>query len=432
MASSLPSSPDPLITPVKIDTTPHPVPAVIEWKADNGQSRYIGCSPSNPAHLFFQFDALTKTGSFKLSVAFSWRKIGNIAQRRTAPIYLCLQLSNLRHLDLDLSCPLPPDEVLGPLGRNLACVSVELAGFPVLLAPGWPLIPQNKSHNPTLDSVKRLAQLSAFNVYVQRSPTLATEDFRLLCIAVANSEAWPDVGSKDDATEFYDGCPCKVIGVDLLAGSTGSSNETQPSPAQSPPAYDDLEPTSPMAPLTGAKKRRRASSPGSGLTGDEEVSLEALPRNTLGDELALIRDRMELLEQRARESERARDSTSRRVEDLEKRLANVERERDSARARIEELEDQLQGLVKGREQVEQLGEDLQALDNSIDDRVWVEVDDLRTTVRSDFDELQQELRCGVADLVQDALGDAVQSQLAAARIRIRDGILEVCYDHDEN
>ncbi|KUI64024.1 Myosin-3 [Cytospora mali] len=405
MASSSASSPDPLTTPAaNTGSTPYGVPAIVEWKADDSQSRYLGCSPDHPANLFFQFDALAKTGFFKLSIAFAWRKIGTRVQRRTAPLYLCLQLSNLRRLSFDLSCPLPPDEFLGPLeGRDLACVSVELTGFPVLWAPGWPLTPQNKSHNPALDSVKQLAQLSAFNIYVQRGPTLATEDLRLLCRAVNNNEAWPDNDPRDTA-ELYDGRRGRVIGLDLLAPVAGPPNTTRPN-SQNPPAYHDLEPPPPMAPLTGTKKRRRASSDSGPIR--DEVGSESLPRKPLGDELALIRDRMELLEQRASESERARDNASRRVEDLEQRLTKVEHERDSARGRMKELEDQLKELNKGKDQVEQLNEDLQALENHIDDRVWVEVDDLRTSVRGDFDELQRELRCDVADLVQDALNDAV-------------------------
>lgn len=413
MASSLPSasSPDPLVTPAAYtDAAPHvhAVPAVIEWKADDGQSRYVGCSPNNPAHLFFQFDAPAKTGSFKLSVDFAWRKIGTRVQRRHAPLYLCLGLSSLRRLSLDLSCPSPPpDEFLGPLGRELACVSVEMVGFPALVAPDWPLTPQNRSHNPALDSVKCLAQLSAFNVYVQRGSARAIEDLGSLCTAVASSEAWP-ADASGDTTEFYDGRHGKVIGVDLLAPGAAPPNVTRP-----PPAYSDLEPPPPTAPLIEAKKRRRASS-GSGATRDE---------------LALIRDRMELLEKRTSESERTSNDVKQRVRDLEQRLAKVEHERDSARRRVEQLEDQLrEGLVKGKGQVEQVNEDLQALETCIDDRVWVEVDDLRTAVRGDFDELQQELRGSVADLVQDALEGAVQSQLAAARICVRDGILEVRYD----
>lgn len=66
MTHSLPSSPDPLnITPASTHETPHAVPAIIEWKDDEGQSHYVGCSPNNPANLFFHFDAPTKTSTLR-------------------------------------------------------------------------------------------------------------------------------------------------------------------------------------------------------------------------------------------------------------------------------------------------------------------------------------------------------------------------------
>lgn len=404
-----PSSADPPLLPANIYTTPPALPAIIEWKADDGQSHYIGRSP-NLAHLFFEYDAPTKTGSFKLSVAFMWHKIGTRVQnRRSAPLYLCLHLNEIRCMSLNMSCPLPPDEFLEPLGRDLACVSVDMTSSPVLCAPDWPLTPQNVSHKTVLDSVTRLAQLNSFNVYVQRGPTLATEDLRSLCTAVASSEAWLDDASWDVAG-LYDNGRGKIIGLDLLAPGV-----TSPDTTRLPPAYHDLEPQPPMAPLVSPTKRRRRTA--SGGSPDE---------TTPGDELALIRDRMELLEQR---------------------LAKAEGERGSDRGRIEELEKQVQVLLDQKGQVEEVQDDLEALQTRIDDRVWVEVDDLRTTVRSDFDDLQHELRGSVAQLVQDALDDAVesgsvvelvqnaledtiQSQLADSRIRVRDVTLEL-YHNDE-
>lgn len=52
-----------------------------------------------------------------------------------------------------------------------------------------------------------------------------------------------------------------------------------------------------------------------------------------------------------------------RVEQLEQRLAEVERERDEAKSRIDDL-----------------ALELEYLDSYIEDRVWIEVDELQTSV----------------------------------------------------
>lgn len=473
--SSSPSSPDPLAVtsglaateshapPVSPAATTHSkalnVPAIVEWTEeeddqDNGhveshRACYLGHSTANPVHLIVDFDTSNKTAVFRLSIVVALRKQGAKPFRGRETLYLCLQPNGRRRLSLDASHleqgqgkgPQPPAELRTRLAQGpnkpLVRFSAELTGPADFIAPDWPLTPQNKAHGAVLDSFMRLARQSAFRIYVQDDLALPMDSLKSLCTSVSSQEVvQPD---DDDVSGelggFYRGRHAKIIDAGLLMPTANRGPNPDPDPAhppddaqlhviadpspgptRNPPAYDDLNsPPPPTAPLTGGdgagsgggeRKRRRASSSGpssnpglgavvSGVSMDElRAYVDGLSRKAIAEEVVPLRQR---------------------VTQLEQRLSIVEGERDEARGRVVKLE-----------------EEVEELEARIDDRVWVEVDELGTSIREEFQDLERDIRHEAAEAADDAIEGVVSRHLANARVHILDGRLEIDFDDDDS
>ncbi|ROV88151.1 hypothetical protein VPNG_10298 [Cytospora leucostoma] len=444
----LPPSPRPII-----DAGPsgHPeaatVPAVIEWAGDDGQSScYLGHCDANPVHLVFYFDASTKTTVLRLSIVVALRERGSKPFRTTEPLYLCLlgrDPSRLRHLSIDdatASYQPPPDEYLRGLlpmqtqGSKPLGLSVELASPADLVAPGWPLTPRNNAHGEVFDSVRLLARQTAFRIHVREDPSVPVLDTLVsLCASVSNGEDLRPHDTLGVPGMLYHGRfpNAKVVSPHLLMPPPAKSDQSgtneqcdDGSSTQSPPDYDTLDPPPPeiqqhSAPSSSRKRRRVSSSsesnPGSGSGPGLGASPGTGPKSVMSSAIGeQMRAYVEMCRQNVAD---AVAPMALRVEQLEQRVAEVERERDEAKRRIGDLE-----------------LELESLDSQIEDRVWVEVDELQTSISKDFDALERELRGDVREYVEEQMGPAVSKakrQLANADVSIIEGRLEVNFDDEE-
>lgn len=441
--SSPPSNAD-LRTSLRADY----VPAVVEWDGpdnddgnnnnnNNGGRRrhYIGASTSNPVALLLHHDSSSKALVFRLRIIIALRGSGSGSWKAKAPVYLCIRPESLRRLAHDAT-EQPPAQYTGRLGHDLRSLRVDLLSAAGLTVPDWPLAAQNPAHGRVLDAAKLLAVHRTFTVHVRQSPALPPASLDALCAAVTRRELRSSPSSGDPRTLFEGRrhASSRVVGRDDIAGTPAPAPERvqtlsgapargdgqdQTGPPSSPPSYDTIDPPPPMAPLDrNAPKRKRRSSSRSnsgtrsdaagaaGAGSDLELSVEQLCRKIVADELS---------------------HTQQRVDSLEHQVARLERERDDAVRLAEELRQQLRS-------------EEDRLDDRIGDKVWLEVDELRTSLYMDMDDLQGDLKAEMRDYVReqveeqigeqaDRVAEEVHTRLATAQVNILEGRLEIQYQN---
>lgn len=89
---------------------------------------------------------------------------------------------------------------------------------------------------------------------------------------------------------------------------------------------------------------------------------------------------------------------------VDKRLTEQEKKYDE---RLNNLEDQLEDIER-----------------HVDERVWLEVDDLRTGIQDDFDQLRTETEDFIREENRNAV-DAIRKQLSESDVNIVGGRLEI-------
>lgn len=79
---------------------------------------------------------------------------------------------------------------------------------------------------------------------------------------------------------------------------------------------------------------------------------------------------------------------------------------------------------KYEERLDKLEDEIQDIENHVDERVWLEVDDLRTGIQDDFDQLRTETEDFIREENRNAV-DAIRKQLSESDVNIVGGRLEI-------
>lgn len=79
---------------------------------------------------------------------------------------------------------------------------------------------------------------------------------------------------------------------------------------------------------------------------------------------------------------------------------------------------------KYEERLDKLEDEIQDIENHVDERVWLEVDDLRTGIQDDFDQLRTETEDFIREENRNAV-DVIRKQLSESEVNIVGGRLEI-------
>lgn len=79
---------------------------------------------------------------------------------------------------------------------------------------------------------------------------------------------------------------------------------------------------------------------------------------------------------------------------------------------------------KYEDRLDRLEDEIQDIDRHVDERVWLEVDDLRTGIQEDFDELRAETEAFIQEENRNAV-DVIRKQLSESDVNIVGGRLEI-------
>lgn len=79
---------------------------------------------------------------------------------------------------------------------------------------------------------------------------------------------------------------------------------------------------------------------------------------------------------------------------------------------------------KYEERLDKLEDEIQDIENHVDERVWLEVDDLRTGIQDDFDQLRTETEDFIREENRNAV-DIIRKQLSESDVNIVGGRLEI-------
>lgn len=369
MATSPPS-------PTDAPETVTPVAAVVEWAGQDGQLSYLSDSSSNPVTVSIDVDRSSKTALLKIRIQLELRKP---VSGKTS---LCLYIPPERIHSAALDSSELSTESRRLQDHKLLCVRLELSSAADLVAPDWPLRPNNKVHGAVLDSAQILAQQTSFTLHV---PDIVLDRAQLewLCESLCRHELGSG-GLATDGGGAYEGQNGSIISPELFAPRDGAT-------AQAPPSYDDLEAPPPPPPIvppghesetaSGSKKRKLSSS----ATEAVEIGfIERICSKIFTEQLGQMESRLkEWVDQRLTEQEK-------KYED-----------------KLDKLEDQIQDIER-----------------HVDDRVWLEVDDLRTVIQDDFDQLRTETEDFIREENRNAV-DVIRKQLSESDVNIVGGRLEI-------
>lgn len=222
-------------SPADAPETTTPVAAVIEWAGQDGQPSYLSDSSSNPVTLTIDLDRSSKTALFKIRVQLELRK------PLSGKTSLCLFIPPERIHSAALDSSELSTESRRLQGHKLVCVRLELASAADLVAPNWPLRPNNKVHGAVLDSAQVLAQQTSFTLHVP-DIVLAKAQLEWLCESLCRRELKAGGGSATDGGGAYEGQDGRIISPELFAPRDGAA-------AQGPPSYDELEGPPPPPPI---------------------------------------------------------------------------------------------------------------------------------------------------------------------------------------
>ena len=79
---------------------------------------------------------------------------------------------------------------------------------------------------------------------------------------------------------------------------------------------------------------------------------------------------------------------------------------------------------KYEDRLDKLEDQIQDIESHVDDRVWLEVDDLRTGIQDDFDQLRSETEDFIREENRSAV-DVIRKQLSESDVNIVGGRLEI-------
>lgn len=79
---------------------------------------------------------------------------------------------------------------------------------------------------------------------------------------------------------------------------------------------------------------------------------------------------------------------------------------------------------KYEDRLDKLEDEIQDIENHVDERVWLEVDDLRAGIQDDFDQLRTETEDFIREENRNAV-DAIRKQLSESDVNIVGGRLEI-------
>lgn len=79
---------------------------------------------------------------------------------------------------------------------------------------------------------------------------------------------------------------------------------------------------------------------------------------------------------------------------------------------------------KYEDKLDKLEEQIQDIEGHVDERVWLEVDDLRTGIQDDFDQLRNETEDFIREENRNAV-DVIRKQLSESDVNIVGGRLEI-------
>lgn len=222
-------------SPAEAPETTTPVAAVVEWAGQDGQPRYLSDSSSNPVTFSLDLDRSSKTALLKIRIQLELRKP---VSGKTS---LCLYTPPERIHSAALESSELSTESRRLQSHNLVCIRLELVSTADLVAPDWPLRPNNKVHGAVLDSAQILAQQTSFTLHVP-DYVLARAQLEWLCESLCRRELKSGGGLATDGGGAYEGQNGRIISPELFAPRDGAT-------AQGPPSYDELEEPPPPPPI---------------------------------------------------------------------------------------------------------------------------------------------------------------------------------------
>lgn len=169
-------------------------------------------------------------------------------------------------------------------------------------------------------------------------------------------------------------------------------------------------------------KQRRMS--GEGGTGEEEPHLERIYARLLEKQKA---DLLDKISEESRETKKWVGEQLENVEErcrghLDQRIAELE---EDYQARFLAFDSRLRDLDEACEDKHgKLDHQVDDLEQCVDDRVWVEVNELRTSVYEDFDDLRREHEEFIRDETNNAVGE-LKLALSDAEVSLVGGRLEI-------
>ncbi|POS70128.1 hypothetical protein DHEL01_v211477 [Diaporthe helianthi] len=368
MSTSLPSGAD-------APETATPVAAVVEWARQDGQPCYLSDSNSNPVTLAIDLDRTSKTALLKIRIQLELRK--PISGKTS----LCLYIPPERIHSAAFESSTLSTESKRLQAHKLVCLRLELTIAADLVARDWPLRPNNKIHGAVLDSAQILAKQTCLVLHIPET-VLDKAQLDWLCESLCRHE----LHSGELATEggVYEGQNGRVISHELLASRDGET-------PQGPPSYEELEAPPPPPPIvppdeepesaSGSKKRKLSGTATEGL---QVGFIERICSKIFTEQLGQMETRMKAW--------------------ADQRLTEQEKKYEE---RLDRLEDEIQDI-----------------DRHVDERVWLEVDDLRTGILDDFEQLRAETEDFIQEENRNAV-DVIRKQLSESDVNIVGGRLEI-------
>lgn len=177
---------------------------------------------------------------------------------RKTPVFLFIHPERIRAMVLgepEANQEIQHEEACKTLSTDTVCLRFVLSEPVDLVAPGElsDLTPKNKASGETLDSLRSLARQEDFAVYFPRN---ALSQARLISLCeAASSGNLKSIARNADLASLYRGKGGRVVAVhsdgpdDVAAGPSN------------PPAYNELEPSPPFAPLDASSSGKTPLSP---------------------------------------------------------------------------------------------------------------------------------------------------------------------------
>lgn len=222
--------------------------AVVEWVGADGQTQYLfqrDNDASRQVTLDVYFDASTNTALLKLKAMFGLKAPSGFKtpSKNRTPLFLYIHgdtIASLTH-DVPGACSETVTTMLGSASHRL---QLSVARPAQLIAPQFPVVPQNKAHGEMFDSFKLLAQETRLAIYFAH-PSLSQAALDPLCKNASAGNLKP-LQEATNLQGLYKGQGGRVLdGIDLCLPSKGASL----------PSYDEISPGKSATPLQSGKIR---------------------------------------------------------------------------------------------------------------------------------------------------------------------------------